>query len=293
MQAPTIAPDSQAAAPGKRVVMIDDQASYTEALASAFGILSNLDVVGKATNGSAGIKVALELQPDLVLCDYRMPGGSNGIECATRLRESGYGGEIVILTGHAAPHIHVEAGRINDVRVIAKDLDIPDIISTITGTGIVRPAQLFEASHGSFAGETANSRRPTKLVLATAAVATVVVAAVGFGVLNGSNESAGTPEDRTSITGVTLERPFVIVDGTAGEVRVAVEIDWQSSNAFMPANLPATIAIDAPTPDTNVRVVVENLNGDGTTSCSIGVANQVLATQTSDDVKTTCNSTLG
>ncbi len=55
------------------------------------------DVCGEASNGEEAIQKVLQLKPDLVLMDYRMPGMS-GAETLQKIREISPSTKIVILT---------------------------------------------------------------------------------------------------------------------------------------------------------------------------------------------------
>ncbi len=66
-----------------RVLLVDDQGLFREALATLLGLHSQLEIVGEAGDGEAGVALAQTLRPDVVLMDLRMPGMS-GVE-ATRL----------------------------------------------------------------------------------------------------------------------------------------------------------------------------------------------------------------
>lgn len=76
-----------------RVLLVDDHALYRRSLRALLATVSDVEVVGEASDGTAAVAFALEHQPDVVLMDLHMPG-THGVE-ATRA-----------LTA-AAPHIGV------------------------------------------------------------------------------------------------------------------------------------------------------------------------------------------
>lgn len=114
-----------------RVVMIDDQVSYAEALGLALSITPDLEVVGQAADAAAGIEVCAGAEPDLVLCDFRLPDGRTGTEVADALRVSGLNVPIIILTGFPAPQVRREAASMRDVHVLSKDLSITELVNAI------------------------------------------------------------------------------------------------------------------------------------------------------------------
>lgn len=84
-----------------RVLIVDDE-EYIRV-----GIRSIIDweaygfrVIDEAKDGLEGRDKALELLPDLILADIRMPGLS-GIELIEVLRKEGYKGKVIILTGYS------------------------------------------------------------------------------------------------------------------------------------------------------------------------------------------------
>ena len=81
-----------------RILIADDHRLFAESLMVVLSEDDRLDVVGIAVNGQEAVELALELQPDVVLMDLRMPV-LDGFEATRRLREAGSNSQVLILTG--------------------------------------------------------------------------------------------------------------------------------------------------------------------------------------------------
>jgi DNA-binding NarL/FixJ family response regulator len=80
----------------ERVLVVDDHPLTRDALASLLA-QGGFDVVGEAADGTDAIRLAAELQPELVLLDLSMPG-LDGLAALPRLRAAAPGCEVVVLT---------------------------------------------------------------------------------------------------------------------------------------------------------------------------------------------------
>ena len=80
-----------------RVLVVDDHTTYVRALKVMLDNDPNIDIVGTAHNGDDAVRLALELQPDIVLMDVHMPTIS-GIEATRRLVDAAPHIAIIVLT---------------------------------------------------------------------------------------------------------------------------------------------------------------------------------------------------
>jgi two-component system, LytTR family, response regulator AlgR len=67
-----------------RVLIVDDEAPARQRLRSLLAELDEADVVGEAVTGEQALERTIELAPDVVLLDVRMPG-IDGIEAARHM----------------------------------------------------------------------------------------------------------------------------------------------------------------------------------------------------------------
>lgn len=80
-----------------RVVIVDDHAMVRTWLAAVLGADGDIDVVGQAADGPAGVESAAAMRPDVVLMDLSMPG-MDGIEATRRVLAALPATRVVVLT---------------------------------------------------------------------------------------------------------------------------------------------------------------------------------------------------
>ena len=136
------------------IVVIDDQLAFAEALGIAVSLTDDLAVVGRAPDAGSGVDLVLGERPDLVVCDYRLPGEVSGVDCARQLRAAGHEGPIVILTGYPAPQVHRESAGLPGaaVQVLGKDQPVQSIVESfrdaIAGHSPTPPPSVAGDSNG-------------------------------------------------------------------------------------------------------------------------------------------------
>ena len=116
-----------------RVLIIDDHAILRMGLTSLLETVGDIDVVGDASNGEAGLRKALRLKPDVILLDLMMPG-IDGVETMRRLRDSIPAVRVLVLTtfGTADGISHaLEAGALG---AVMKNVEFPELVAAIRRT---------------------------------------------------------------------------------------------------------------------------------------------------------------
>ncbi|WEO79096.1 response regulator transcription factor [Cryobacterium sp. SO2] len=74
----------QADAPRIRVALVDDQALFRAGIRMLVSSQADLEFVGEAGNGAAGVTMAAAVHPDVILMDIRMPV-MDGIDATTAI----------------------------------------------------------------------------------------------------------------------------------------------------------------------------------------------------------------
>ena len=91
----------------QRVLIVDDEAVIRDALRELLRD-EGVEVVGAAGDGIEGVDLALEMQPDAVVMDVRMPS-LDGLRAIRRLKELLPAIRIVVLTAYDNPSLRTSA----------------------------------------------------------------------------------------------------------------------------------------------------------------------------------------
>jgi DNA-binding NarL/FixJ family response regulator len=84
------------------VFIADDSSIVREHLVTMLEELAGIDVVGQAENVAEAISAIRNFQPDVVILDILMPGGS-GIDVLENIKQDGAGPMVIILTNYPYP----------------------------------------------------------------------------------------------------------------------------------------------------------------------------------------------
>lgn len=80
-----------------RVLLVDDQSLIRTGFSTILETEPGIEVVGQAVNGAEGVRLALELRPDVICMDVQMPV-MDGIEATRQITAAGSTSSILILT---------------------------------------------------------------------------------------------------------------------------------------------------------------------------------------------------
>jgi len=136
-----------------RVLLADDHTMLRQSLRRAL-TEHGLDVVGEAGDGEDAARLAIELQPDVVLMDVSMPV-LDGVEATRVIRDAAPAVQVVILTMHADKGVLDRAIRAGAVGYLVKDCTMEEVVRTLrqaasgdtTLSAELAEAMLAEAVH--------------------------------------------------------------------------------------------------------------------------------------------------
>ena len=91
-----------------RVLLVDDHAILRRGLRSIIETFLEWEVCGEADSGESAVRVAAELQPDVIIMDVSMPG-MGGLEATRLIHKANAAIKIVLLTFHKSTEL-IRAG---------------------------------------------------------------------------------------------------------------------------------------------------------------------------------------
>ncbi len=113
-----------------RVLLADDHTIVRQGMAHLLEAQTDIKVVGEANNGNVAVKMAIELNPDIVILDIAMPL-LNGIEAAKRIRKELPNCKILILSMYSHEHYIHNLLKTGVSGYLLKDSSGIDIIKAI------------------------------------------------------------------------------------------------------------------------------------------------------------------
>ncbi len=126
-----------------RVLLVDDQPLFREALGVLLGAREELEVVGEAGDGADALRQVAALAPDVVLMDLRMPV-LDGIEATRRLRAEHPGVRVLALTTFDGDEEVFAALRAGALGYLLKDTSgerlVEAVLAAARGESVLEPS---------------------------------------------------------------------------------------------------------------------------------------------------------
>ncbi|MGI8521727.1 MAG: response regulator [Nocardioides sp.] len=126
-----------------RVIVVDDHQLFRRGLTMLLTAEPGIDVAGEAGDGAAGVALATEIAPDVVLLDVRMPRKS-GIEACVAIKEAVPTAKIIMLTVSDEEADLYEAVKSGASGYLLKDSSIEEVAQAIRvvadGQSLISPS---------------------------------------------------------------------------------------------------------------------------------------------------------
>ena len=125
-----------------RVLLVDDQALIRTGFKTILETEPGIEVVGEASDGTRGVELALDLQPDVICMDVQMPQ-LDGIEATRQLTAKGCRSAILILTTFDRDDFLFETLQAGAAGFVLKTAEAEELIEAVQilgrGDGLLAP----------------------------------------------------------------------------------------------------------------------------------------------------------
>lgn len=126
-----------------RVVVADDQGMVRSGFSTLLNAQPDIEVIGEAVNGQDAVARAVELRPDVILMDVRMPV-LDGLQATRKITELDDPPRILILTTFDLDDYVFEALRAGASGFLLKDASAGELAEAVrvvaAGDGLLAPA---------------------------------------------------------------------------------------------------------------------------------------------------------
>jgi len=133
-----------------RVLLVDDQSLLRMGFRLILEAEPDIEVVGEAGDGAAGVGMTSALHPDVVLMDVRMPG-TDGIAATRLITAAGAAAKILILTTFDLDEYVFAGLKAGASGFLLKDAPPADLITAIrsvaSGDAVLAPAATRRLIH--------------------------------------------------------------------------------------------------------------------------------------------------
>ncbi len=113
-----------------RVLIVDDEPLFVEMVQAMLGVEENIVIAGTASNGEEGVRLADDLDPDVIVMDISMPV-LDGINATRKIRFRDPNACVLILTGALSAAEIDKARMAGAAAYLTKDRIASELVSEI------------------------------------------------------------------------------------------------------------------------------------------------------------------
>ena len=113
-----------------RILLVEDNAVFREALELLFSLRDDIDVVASVGDGAAAVPACVEHRPDVVLMDYRLPG-LDGVQATRAVLATCPDTAVVCLTASAGGREMEALKAAGAAACLTKDQELEEIVGAI------------------------------------------------------------------------------------------------------------------------------------------------------------------
>jgi NarL family two-component system response regulator LiaR len=121
------------------ILIVDDHTVVRDGLNALISAEPGMKVIGMAGDGIEAVRLAQELQPDVILLDLVMPR-MDGVQATLEIRKVYPKARILVLTSFAENHMVYSAIKAGAIGYLMKDTSSDELIQAIRDTYFNRPA---------------------------------------------------------------------------------------------------------------------------------------------------------
>ena len=113
-----------------RILIADDRQLMRDALKAIFALRPTWKVCGEASDGAEAVAKAVQLQPDLVILDFKMPL-ADGIRAASEILTAMPSTPIVMYTLYKTEELESAAKSVGVRAVVGKEDGVRNLLSAV------------------------------------------------------------------------------------------------------------------------------------------------------------------
>jgi DNA-binding NarL/FixJ family response regulator len=113
-----------------RILLADDHNLFRQGLRQICEVKGGFEIVGEAADGKQAVRLAGELQPDIILIDINMPK-LNGIEATTQIIAANPEARIIVLTMYRQEQYVFDAIKAGAKGYLLKNADAQELIKGV------------------------------------------------------------------------------------------------------------------------------------------------------------------